>query len=234
MSGLIHERAYNQWIDIPGDTSSLYDDGVSIDAGTAMILASNEAHLSQESLHHHVMDASRLLFDPGGGKDTWTDVADVAGPSAASVAALPLDEAYKSVSWMIRYRRWGPFFPIFDRLSTDGQSVCRSLRIVANFFNSGGSTAIAHAIVTTHNDPQLVAQGDVAGYYRTDITGAGAQILEWAPNIDMRDAQRELIQSRAGTSTTGPTHFGFVPLYVWISAQSAVTTMYTCSIFEVR
>lgn len=234
VSQAAHERAYDTWVDIPADTASVWDDGSPIDSGTAMILASNEAHLCVESLRHHVLDVAPISLARSAGKTTWDGVQDVAGPSAADIAALPADEGYKGVSWMRYFCKWGPLFVPMDRVAASGNLVIRTLKGQFRFVNTAGTAAYAHVALTTHSDPEQIALGNVSYYSKNTITGAGNQSFSVTMEADIRDAIRENIPARRGTTSVGATQFGCIPVYIWLCVDSECTNLASVSIWESR
>lgn len=234
MTQAVHEPAYGQFIDIPASTATVWDDGTPVDAGTAIILASNASHLTLESMRHHVMEVSQRSMAHTGGKDTWEGVQDSSGPSAADIAALPADEGYKGVSWMNFTQMWGPLFVPLDRIAADGSLIARTLKCRFVFSNSGGAACYAHVALTTHNSPSGIANGNVSAYSKGTITGVGTQSYTVTLEADIHDAIRESIPARRGSTNGGSVQWPCIPLYVWLCVDSTVSTLLSASVWESR
>jgi len=232
MSSLF-ERIIASWIDIEDGDSPQYDDGAPLDAEIAMILASNEAHLAHKSRRHYVWDGGGT-FSHDSGKNTWDGVTDAASPSPANISAIPPDEGYKTVSWIGTkfVRRWGRFFPVYDRVGEDGRFYARGIRFEFRFNNVGGTDVFAHLVVTTHRDPLRIAQGAVVAYAHQDLTGSGAQLWTGTITPMLEDGYVDTLPARAGGTNVGPVQIGLRPVYIWLCVDSQNTTMLSASLFE--
>lgn len=224
----IHERMLTRYFKhAPGTDASTWGDTAPIDAGMAMILASNGAHLALESRRQLVTDLCQGNASGTGGKGAglWDGLTDAPAPTLTDLDAA--DQPYKQVSWAPNVtRRYGPFVGIADRQASDGRYLLRRIKGLVRWSGTGGGTGASltalHCALTTHPNPTAINQGDLVAYTRQTIAAAGAFStgagVIW--DAEVPDRPREVIVCRRGAGgAIGPTRVAVTLLWIWVCAN---------------
>lgn len=215
-----HERMLTKYVRHPSSASTDYwGDGVPLDPHIAMMLASNAAHLSIESLRHLVLDPLSTHYE---GKNTWEDLQGAPGPPESSLAGA--SGSYSWVSWAPPFtRRYGPFFVVADRETATGVLAMRRIRGQVKWAGTGGGTGptvtALHCALTTQPDPRAIVQGDLEAYtlFTQPTAGSFTSIvdLDWSPSVS--DSRGESIVCREGGSgQIGATTIVVTQFWIWL------------------
>lgn len=231
-----HERMLAWYIKHPDSTATdLWGDGAPLDAGTAMILASNAAHLGIESLRQLVTDPTTKTYQLASGKDTWEGIVDASGPTPSDASASTA--GFQRVSWGPDFtRRYGPFHVIADRETADGRLVQRTIKAKIRYQTLGSTNTTLHAVLTTHPSARSISLGDVVLYSSKSIATSETSTFDFTWSPDLEDRPTEQMVCRAGAAgRTGPVQVWVLPFYLWLCVSSVPgVIIYSVSFWEDR
>lgn len=214
-----HEQMQASYIIHPDSSSSLYDDGSPVDAGTAMIMASNEGRLCDQSYRQLVLSPDAIGYNLAGKADSWEGLTDASGPSTTDVAGA--DAVYKTISWCPAYALcYGPFFVPCDRTDDNGRLVCRRIKGRVKWTSTAASARTIIVILTRHNSALRVADGLVDAYTSVAISSATSSTLSVDFTPSFVDRPVEDFACRAGGSgSVGATIIGLTPVFLWVGVK---------------
>lgn len=157
-----------QYIKIPPNTACWLNDGMTLDAGTAMIYENNINHCLTENLRElvHAIGHNGQEAIP---KTTFGwETADIEGaPSDPSTEPL-----HRQIAWTRKCSvRWGPYFIPADRPLGDGNYTIRKVKCHLGYSNASGiADSIFYVALTPDADPPR--NGILPGCIETHTDGA--------------------------------------------------------------
>lgn len=134
-----------RYVKHPASSSTMWDDGETLDAGTATIISNNIAHLGVESCKHLVMCLSPEIDAPQDDRRGYES--GYTGVTAPVDYGTAPDE--NQISWVRGVAQmFGPFFIPADR---DG-TFLRKVNVRLELYNASG-TVYGYCYLTNNNQP---------------------------------------------------------------------------------
>lgn len=202
-------------------STSVWLNGDSIDAGTAMILDSNLSQQARESLHHLGCALGPGLLVSQTQTSEWRYLLDQASPTNPS-------SQVEQVGWtQARSMCFGPFDLTYDRRTTDGQTP-RGVQVVVDCDASSTSSLTLIAALT--QGPAIPTPTTVLGYSRLVVpTASRARQTLIVASVSAQQTVR-----RAQQSPSEPT--SYLDAYVWLAwrATGDADYIYAIDCWEVR
>lgn len=157
-----------RYIKHPNGSSTMWDDGETLDAGSAIIIANNIAHRGVESCKHLVMCISPEIDCPQDDRRGYG--ADYTGVTAPSDYGVATDE--NQISWARGVAQmFGPFFIPADR----DENYLRKVVVKLELYNASG-TVYGYCYLTNNNQPPV--NGYVAkSTFNSSATGEISQTV---------------------------------------------------------
>lgn len=200
-------------------STSVWLNGDSIDAGTAMILDSNLSQQARESLHH-----LGTAIGPGVVYSNTGSFADLLDQVTPTNPAAPLQE----ISWAQRTTVcFGPFDLTCDKRTDDG-NVPRSIRVWIDVNKGASESLTCYAAVT--QGPGIPTPEIIVGSTSFILSGSGRAGLQLEMSITpFAPSTRRSSQSPYETSP-------YADLTVWVAWRSTnvADAVYAVSAWEVR
>lgn len=208
-------EANPKYIQHPDWTSQMWQDGSTLDSGTAIIIENNLNHLHEESCRQLVTAVCAELDALQDDFRDFTGYNDAGTPVDFSVVG---DE--NQISWGSRSAfRFGPFQLIADQ-TNEGQyspeSFPRTIRIILNIYNDS-STMYGYCYLT--QDPGRPS----AGNYLAKSVFSDSTVGEFNKIVDL-------------TPATNQVNGAVFPGYIWVGIRFGATggQVLSVSAFEIR
>lgn len=227
---LTHERVLDRLVRLPGESAAIWKDARPWATNLHMILASNAGHLARESLRQLVADNTGGGFALGGKGNTWEGLDDAIQPDSTALASASPD--YRKLSWAPLYTmQYGPSFVPFDRATSDGRLVLRRIKGCVEYSQASG-TLLVVVVLTAHDNPEAIPQGDVLAYSSASHSGAVDTILDFNFAVDLEDRQAVPFYSREASAGARVATY-LLPVYLWVGVSaSAGATVHAVSAWE--
>jgi len=220
-------------VTLPASGTAAWADSQCWPANLHMVLPSNASHLAAESVRHLVADNAGVGFTLGAKDTTWDDLIDSTAPSPTDLAAAT--PVYRRVSWAPLWTlNYGPFHAICDRKS-EGLFVQRKIKMRITYSTSGPGTSLIVCVLTTHDSPRGINEGDVLAYNSVSLTGAVSGSFDSTFDVGIQDRPFVPWFCRSTSSARGATYVSVAPLYLWVCVESKDgCTIRAVSAWEVR
>jgi hypothetical protein len=211
---------------MPPAASAFWQDGRFLDAGTAMILDSNLAHLAHESTRHigWSLGPGALTHSPDLTASGWDGYEDTDAPTSAPLIDAPLDRV---ISWDERTAMdFGPIFGVQDHTNAAGLDVLRRVAVAVHCdapTPSGDNGLHLYAALTL--DPSPPSQNNALAWARTGslvnpqplVAGEGVATLD----LQVADpADPSLVVRSRADGSHGPTSHRALAYWVWVGWRS--------------
>ena len=208
-------EASPKYIKHPAYSSGFWQDGETLDCGTAIILENNANHLHEESCRQFITCIGPTIDAPQDDNRGFFGFTDVTQPSDFTTAP---DES--QISWNTRTAyRFGPFNFINDQLAEGSYSVDsfpRKIRILLNLYTDSGN---CYGYIYITDSPGKPAPGNYLGKvtFIDSTTGEHTKLVAIEPEI---------------TRLMGATFSG----YIWIGLRWGASggECLSISAFEIR
>lgn len=209
-----------KYIKHPVATSGFWQDGETLDAGTAMIITNNLSHLAMEGCRQLVTSVGSNL-DPPQDNSRGYNVTDVTSP--VDFAAVP-DEQQISWSQKVAYR-FGPFLIPADKDISAERKSLRKVRVLLNLY-IGSADCYGYVYLT--QNPSRPTGGYIAKQTFTNST-AGSSVQEVTLDCQNPAMFNSIMPGQAG-------QIAVFQVYLWIGLRFTATggDCLSISAFEIR
>jgi len=214
-------EASPKYIKHPAATSGFWQDGETLDAGTAMIITNNLSHLAMEGCRQLVTSLGGNLDPPQDDLTGYTGITDVGEP--VNLATAP-DE--QQISWTQRTAyRFGPFLIPADKDITIDRKSLRKVRVLLDLYIDSGNL---NGYLYLTSTPARPSAGYIAKTTFSSSTG-GFSIQELT-----LDCQQPVLANTIMPGQSG--QVAVFQVYLWIGLKWDATggDCFSISAFEVR
>jgi hypothetical protein len=188
----------------PG-TSAPGANGITLDAGTAIILDSNASWLCRESCRQittHAGPGSITVF--AGSSKLFTEGVSLLGPPRADSAPTTIGE----IPWDRRTAvRLGPFQLVADEENAEGALVPRKVRFAVDVSKSGGVTLDLYVAITQIESTRALRDGEALAFGNEVSVTTGIWPIDVVPELPAPGSSFQSWRNQADTADVSTATF---------------------------